>query len=74
MTNWPTLSGGVGDVDAGNVSSIHHWAKKEKLSTTTAKTGSVSRHQYANSLMPFATTAELVGLVRERPIDIHKNP
>ncbi|HAH1078475.1 TPA: exonuclease, partial [Escherichia coli] len=33
--------------------------QKMKLSTTTAKTGSVSRHQCANSLMPFATTARL---------------
>ncbi|EFN5952746.1 exonuclease, partial [Escherichia coli] len=33
--------------------------QKKKLSTTTAKTGSVSRHQCANSLMPFATTAKL---------------
>ncbi|AEE56013.1 conserved hypothetical protein [Escherichia coli UMNK88] len=33
--------------------------QKKKLSTTTAKTGSVSRHQCANSLMPFATTARL---------------
>lgn len=50
---WP------GDVDAGNIDgSIHRWAKM-KLSTTTAKTGSVSRHQCANSLMPFATTAGL---------------
>ena len=73
MTNWPTLSGRV--IDAGNIDgSIHRWAKM-KLSTTTAKTGSVSRHQCANSLMPFATTARLfLVLVRERPIDIHKDP
>ncbi|VED14747.1 exonuclease from phage origin [Escherichia coli] len=74
MTNWPTLSGLVmwmpETLTAASIA-----GQKMKLSTTTAKTGSVSRHQCANSLMPFATTARLfLGLVRERPIDIHKDP
>ncbi len=74
MKNWPTLSGLVmwmpETLTAASIA-----GQKMKLSTTTAKTGSVSRHQCANSLMPFATTARLFfGLVRERPIDIHKDP
>lgn len=58
MTNWPTLSGLVmwmpETLTAASIA-----GQKKKLSTTTAKTGSVSRHQCANSLMPFATTAKL---------------
>ncbi|SIY69338.1 Uncharacterised protein [Shigella sonnei] len=58
MTNWPTLSGLVmwmpETLTAASIA-----GQKMKLSTTTAKTGSVSRHQCANSLMPFATTARL---------------
>ncbi len=58
MTNWPTLSGLVmwmpETLTAASIA-----GQKMKLSTTTAKTGSVSRHQCANSLMPFATTAKL---------------
>ena len=58
MTNWPTLSGLVmwmpETLTAASIA-----GQKKKLSTTTAKTGSVSRHQCANSLMPFATTARL---------------
>ncbi|GDT36431.1 hypothetical protein BvCmsSINP006_03258 [Escherichia coli] len=58
MTNWPTLSGLVMWMpEALTAASIA--GQKMKLSTTTAKTGSVSRHQCANSLMPFATTARL---------------
>ncbi|STK82903.1 Qin prophage; protein [Escherichia coli] len=58
MTNWPTLSGLVmwmpETLTAASIA-----GQKMKLSTTAAKTGSVSRHQCANSLMPFATTARL---------------
>ena len=58
MTNWPTLSGLVmwmpETLTAASIA-----GQKMKLSTTTAKTGSVSRHRCANSLMPFATTARL---------------
>ncbi len=58
MTNWPTLSGLVmwmpETLTAASIA-----GQKMKLSTTTVKTGSVSRHQCANSLMPFATTARL---------------
>ncbi|ENG56364.1 exonuclease family protein [Escherichia coli p0305293.2] len=61
-------------MDAGNIDgSIHRWAKNEVI-TTTAKTGSVSR---INRKQPDALRYDrqtIFGLVRERPIDIHKDP
>jgi hypothetical protein len=58
MTNFYTINYGCELLDGGKLS-VSIAGQKMKLSTTTAKTGSVSRHQCANSLMPFATTARL---------------
>ncbi|ELX1781842.1 exonuclease, partial [Escherichia coli] len=51
MMNWPMLCGLV-TLMPETLTAASIAGQKMKLSTTTAKTGSVSRHQCANSLMP----------------------
>jgi len=58
MTNWPTLSGLVMWMPE-TLTATSIAGQKKKLSTTTAKTGSVSRHQCANNLMHFYTAVRL---------------
>lgn len=73
MTNWPTLW--PGDVDAGNIDgSIHRWAKKEVIDNDREdwKRISASMRKQPDALRYDRQT--IAGLVRERPIDIHKDP
>ncbi|EPE9639524.1 3'-5' exoribonuclease domain-containing protein [Escherichia coli] len=66
---WP------GDVDAGNIDgSIHRWAKKEVIDNDREdwKRISASMRKQPDALRYDRQT--IFGLVRERPIDIHKDP
>lgn len=66
---WP------GDVDAGNIdSSIHRWAKNEVIDNDREdwKRISASMRKQPDALRYDRQT--IFGLVRERPIDIHKDP
>ncbi|SJA26353.1 exonuclease [Shigella sonnei] len=66
---WP------GDVDAGNIDgSIHRWAKNEVIDNDREdwKRISASMHKQPDALRYDRQT--IFGLVRERPIDIHKDP
>ncbi|EFK3821338.1 exonuclease [Escherichia coli] len=66
---WP------GDVDAGNIDgSIHRWAKKEVIDNDREdwKRISASMRKQPDALLYSRQT--IFGLVRERPIDIHKDP
>ncbi|EGM8072663.1 3'-5' exoribonuclease [Escherichia albertii] len=66
---WP------GDVDAGNIDgSIHHWAKNEVIDNDREdwKRISASMRKQPDALRYDRQT--IFGLVRERPIDIHKDP
>ncbi|EFH3313800.1 exonuclease, partial [Escherichia coli] len=66
---WP------GDVDAGNIDgSIHRWAKNEVLDNDREdwKRISTSMRKQPDALRYDRQT--IFGLVRERPIDIHKDP
>ncbi|MGD3034283.1 3'-5' exoribonuclease domain-containing protein [Escherichia coli] len=66
---WP------GDVDAGNIDgSIHRWAKNEVIDNGREdwKRISASMRKQADALRYDRQT--IFGLVRERPIDIHKDP
>ncbi len=74
MTNWPTLSGLVmwmpETLTAASIA-----GQKKKLSTTTAKTGSVSLASMRKQPDALRYDRQTIfGLVRERPIDIHKDP
>ncbi|EFO1264009.1 exonuclease [Escherichia albertii] len=66
---WP------GDVDAGNIDgSIHRWAKNEVIDNDREdwKRISASMRKQPDALRYDRQT--IFGLVRERPIDIHKDP
>ncbi|EJM2054031.1 3'-5' exoribonuclease [Escherichia coli] len=66
---WP------GDVDAGNIDgNIHRWAKKEVIDNDREdwKRISASMRKQPDALLYSRQT--IFGLVRERPIDIHKDP
>ncbi|EOL2786046.1 3'-5' exoribonuclease, partial [Escherichia coli] len=66
---WP------GDVDAGNIDgTIHRWAKKEVIDNDREdwKRISASMRKQPDALLYSRQT--IFGLVRERPIDIHKDP
>ncbi|EGJ7873428.1 exonuclease [Escherichia coli] len=66
---WP------GDVDAGNIDgSIHRWAKNEVIDNDREdwKRVSASMRKQPDALRYDRQT--IFGLVRERPIDIHKDP
>ncbi len=66
---WP------GDVDAGNIDgSIHRWAKNEVIDNDREdwKRISASMRKQPDALSYDRQT--IFGLVRERPIDIHKDP
>ncbi|HAJ5597072.1 TPA: exonuclease [Escherichia coli] len=66
---WP------GDIDAGNIdSSIHRWAKNEVIDNDREdwKRISASMRKQPDALRYDRQT--IFGLVRERPIDIHKDP
>ncbi|HAV8513139.1 TPA: exonuclease [Escherichia coli] len=66
---WP------GDVDAGNIDgSIHRWAKNEVIDKDREdwKRISASMRKQPDALRYSRQT--IFGLVRERPIDIHKDP
>ncbi|HHN9985699.1 TPA: 3'-5' exoribonuclease [Escherichia coli] len=66
---WP------GDIDAGNIDvSIHHWAKNEVIDKDREdwKRTSASMRKQPDALRYSRQT--IFGLVRERPIDIHKDP
>ncbi|EFX27091.1 putative exonuclease [Escherichia coli O55:H7 str. USDA 5905] len=66
---WPS------DVDAGNIDgSIHRWAKKEVIDNDREdwKRISASMRKQPDALRYDRQT--IFGLVRERPIDIHKDP
>ncbi|EPR3986713.1 3'-5' exoribonuclease domain-containing protein [Escherichia coli] len=66
---WP------GDVDAGNIDgSIHRWAKNEVIDNDREdwKRISASMRKQPDALRYSRQT--IFGLVRERPIDIHKDP
>ncbi|EFA4152508.1 exonuclease [Escherichia coli O166:H49] len=66
---WP------GDVDAGNIDgSIHRWAKNEVIDNDREdwKRISASMRKQPDALCYDRQT--IFGLVRERPIDIHKDP
>ena len=66
---WP------GDVDAGNIDgSIHRWAKNEVIDNDREdwKRISASMRKQPDTLRYDRQT--IFGLVRERPIDIHKDP
>ena len=66
---WP------GDVDAGNIDgSIHRWAKNEVIDNDREdwKRISASMRKQPDALLYSRQT--IFGLVRERPIDIHKDP
>lgn len=66
---WP------GNVDAGNIDgSIHRWAKKEVIDNDREdwKRISASMRKQPDALRYDRQT--IFGLVRERPIDIHKDP
>ena len=66
---WP------GDVDAGNIDgSIHRWAKNEVIDKDREdwKRISASMRKQPDALLYSRQT--IFGLVRERPIDIHKDP
>ncbi|WNU74274.1 PD-(D/E)XK nuclease-like domain-containing protein [Escherichia coli] len=66
---WP------GDVDAGNIDgSIHRWAKNEVIDNDREdwKRISASMRKQPDALRYDRRT--IFGLVRERPIDIHKDP
>ncbi|WP_105281955.1 exonuclease [Escherichia sp. MOD1-EC6162] len=78
---WKTLDGELayalwpGDVDAGNVNgSIHRWAKNEVIDNDREdwKRISASMRKQPDALRYDRQT--IFGLVRERPIDIHKDP
>ena len=63
---WPS------DVDAGNIDgSIHRWAKKEVIDKDWKRISASMRKQ-PDALRYDRQT--IFGLVRERPIDIHKDP
>ncbi|MCL9902393.1 exonuclease [Escherichia coli] len=67
--SWP------GDVDAGNIDgSIHRWAKNEVIDNDREdwKRISASMRKQPDALRYDRQT--IFGLVRERPIDIHKDP
>ncbi|EEQ6252726.1 exonuclease, partial [Escherichia coli] len=64
-----------GDVDAGNIDgNIHRWAKKEVIDNDREdwKRISASMRKQPDALLYSRQT--IFGLVRERPIDIHKDP
>ncbi|EOL7793505.1 3'-5' exoribonuclease, partial [Escherichia coli] len=66
---WP------GDIDAGNIDcSIHRWAKNEVIDKDREdwKRISASMRKQPDALLYSRQT--IFGLVRERPIDIHKDP
>ncbi|ENQ8588086.1 3'-5' exoribonuclease, partial [Escherichia coli] len=66
---WP------GDLDAGNIDgNIHRWAKKEVIDNDREdwKRISASMRKQPDALLYSRQT--IFGLVRERPIDIHKDP
>ncbi|HCO1778737.1 TPA: 3'-5' exoribonuclease [Escherichia coli] len=66
---WP------GDIDAGNIDgSIHRWAKNEVINNDREdwKRISASMRKQPDALRYDRQT--IFGLVRERPIDIHKDP
>ncbi|EHA8920737.1 3'-5' exoribonuclease, partial [Escherichia coli] len=66
---WP------GDIDAGNIDgSIHRWAKNEVIDNDREdwKRISASMRKQPDALRYDCQT--IFGLVRERPIDIHKDP
>ncbi|EGS3115423.1 exonuclease, partial [Escherichia coli] len=66
---WP------GDIDAGNIDgSIHRWAKNEVIARDREdwKRISASMRKQPDALRYSRQT--IFGLVRERPIDIHKDP
>ncbi|MBS1204576.1 MAG: exonuclease [Proteobacteria bacterium] len=66
---WP------GDIDAGNIDgSIHRWAKNEVIENDREdwKRISASMRKQPHALRYSRQT--IFGLVRERPIDIHKDP
>ncbi|EOK6670490.1 3'-5' exoribonuclease [Escherichia coli] len=66
---WP------GDIDAGNIDcSIHRWAKNEVIDKDRKdwKRISASMRKQPDALLYSRQT--IFGLVRERPIDIHKDP
>ncbi|HDY2801673.1 TPA: 3'-5' exoribonuclease [Escherichia coli] len=66
---WP------GDIDAGNIDgSIHRWAKNEVIDNDRGdwKRISASMRKQPDALRYDRQT--IFGLVRERPIDIHKDP
>ncbi|ENG6967372.1 3'-5' exoribonuclease, partial [Escherichia coli] len=63
------------DVDAGNIDgNIHRWAKKEVIDNDREdwKRISASMRKQPDALLYSRQT--IFGLVRERPIDIHKDP
>ncbi|EPY0417660.1 PD-(D/E)XK nuclease-like domain-containing protein [Escherichia coli] len=65
----------LGDVDAGNIDgSIHRWAKNEVIDNDREdwKRISASMRKQPDALRYDRQT--IFGLVRERPIDIHKDP
>ncbi|EIH7633835.1 exonuclease, partial [Escherichia coli] len=65
----------TGDVDAGNIDgSIHRWAKNEVIDNDREdwKRISASMRKQPDALRYDRQT--IFGLVRERPIDIHKDP
>ena len=66
---WP------GDIDAGNIDgSVHRWAKNEVIDNDREdwKRISASMRKQSDALRYNRQT--IFGLVRERPIDIHKDP
>ncbi|EOS0574045.1 3'-5' exoribonuclease [Escherichia coli] len=78
---WKTLDDALayalwpGDVDAGNIDgTIHRWAKKEVIDNDREdwKRISASMRKQPDALLYSRQT--IFGLVRERPIDIHKDP
>ncbi|HBA9583112.1 TPA: exonuclease, partial [Escherichia coli] len=66
---WP------GDIDAGNIDgSVHRWAKNEVIDNDREdwKRISASMRKQSDALRYNRQT--IFGLIRERPIDIHKDP
>ncbi|MCZ9160246.1 exonuclease, partial [Escherichia albertii] len=78
---WKTLDGELacalwpGDIDAGNIDgSIHRWAKNEVIDNDREdwKRISASMRKQPDALRYSRQT--IFGLVRERPLNIHKDP